>query len=408
MLSFTFQYKLKPSQAQATQIDEWLEICCQVYNWNNCERKDWLRARKNDVNFCSLVKEYIIPVDAKFPNYNVQAVNLTQAKKENPVLKKVQSQVLQSTLKRLDKAWTDFFDKKQKRGLPRYKQPNQFRSFTYPQIKESDFEGNKVRLAKIGWIKFKKSREFPTALTPKQLRVVKKAVGYFIQIIFVSKENVPDIIPGDTSLGIDAGISSFIATSDGELIGTPKFVKKAASKLQSLQRKLRHKIKGSSNWLKLQKRIAKLHFVVTSCRTDWLFKLAHQLCDRADNIFVENLDFRGWQKGLFGKQINNSAIGKFINQILPFVCFKRGIYYSKVDKNYTSQICPECGTNTGKKTLSQRIHRCTCGAVMNRDIAAAKVIQQRGNAAVGHTVKEIACGGDATGVQRQLNLVSSR
>ena len=408
MLSFTFQYKLILKQKEATLIDEWLEICRRVYNWNNCERKDWIKARKNDVNSCSLVKEYILPVEAKFPNYNTQAVNLTQAKKENPELKKVQSQVLQSTLKRLDKAWTDFFDKKKKRGLPRYKQPNQFKSFTYPQIKETDFDGNKVRLPKIGWIKFKKSREFPIGFTPKQLRVVKKAVGYFIQIIFVSKEDIPDIMPGVTSLGIDAGISSLIATSDGKLIETPLFVQKAYCKLQSLQRKLRHKIKGSSNWLKLQKRIAKLHFVVTSRRTDWLFKLAHQLCDRADNIFVEDLDFRGWQKGLFGKQINNSAIGKFINQILPFVCFKRGVYYHKVDKNYTSQICPKCGTNTGKKTLSQRVHCCDCGALMNRDIASAKVIQQRGNAAVGHTVaKQIACGGDATGVQLALNLAGS-
>ena len=103
MLSFTFQYKLKLGQAQATQIDEWLEICRRVYNWNNCERKDWLRARKNEVNVCSLIKEYIIPTETKFPNYNIQAVYLTQAKKENVELKKVQSQVLQSTLKRLDK-----------------------------------------------------------------------------------------------------------------------------------------------------------------------------------------------------------------------------------------------------------------------------------------------------------------
>ena len=222
-------------------------------------------------------------------------------------------------------------------------------------------------------------------------------------IVFVSQENIPDIMPGKTSLGIDAGISSFIATSDGTLIQTPQFVQKAASKLRSLQRRLKHKIKGSNNWLKLQKLIAKLHFVVISRRTDWLFKLAHQLCDRANNIFVENIDFRTWQKGLFGKQINNSAIGKFINEILPFVCFKRGVYYSKVDKNYTSQICPECGANTGKKTLSQRVHRCKCGAVLNRDIASAKVVQQRGKIAVGHTANKNACGGEVTGVV-QLNL----
>lgn len=410
MLSFTFQYKLILKQKETTQIDEWLEICRSVYNWNNHERKDWIKARKNDINSCSLVKEYILPVETKFPNYNTQAVNLTQAKKENPELKKVQSQVLQSTLKRLDKAWDNFFNKKQKRGLPRYKQANQFRSFIYPQIKESDFDGNKVRLPKIGWIKFKKSREFPIGFNPKQLIIVKKVVGYFIQIIFVSEENIPNMMPGVASLGIDAGISSFIATSDGELIKTPKFVQKAASKLKSLQRRLKHKNKGSNNWLKLQKRIAKLHFVVTSRRTDWLFKLANRLCDGTDNIFVENLDFRGWQKGLFGKQINNSAIGKFINQILPFVCFKRGVYYHKVDKNYTSQICPKCGTNTGKKTLNQRVHSCSCGAVMNRDIAAAKLIKQRGKTAVGHTVvNQIACGDDATGVEQLslFNLVGS-
>ena len=398
MVSLTFQYKLIPNKTQAVTINEWLEICRGVYNWNNCERKDWVKARKNEVSSCSIVSEYIIPTEVKYPNYHTQAVNLTTAKKEFPELEKVQSQVLQSTLKRLDKAWSDFFNKKIKRGFPRYKQLNQFKSFTYPQIKETDFNGNKVRLPKIGWIKFKKSRRFPTGFTPKQLRVIKKAVGYFVQIVFVSQEKIPDIMPGKTSLGIDAGIFSFIATSDGTLIQTPQFVQKAASKLRSLQRRLKHKVKGSNNWLKLQKLIAKLHFVVTCRRTDWLFKLAHQLCDRANNIFVEDLDFRTWQKGLFGKQINNSAIGKFINQILPFVCFKRGVYYLKVDKNYTSQICPECGANTGKKTLSQRVHRCKCGAVLDRDIASAKVVQQRGEIAVGHTVNKNACGGEVTGV----------
>ena len=78
MLSFTFQYKLILKQKETTQIDEWLEICRGVYNWNNCERKDWIRARKNDVNSCSLIKEYIIPLEAKFPNYNIQAVIVTK------------------------------------------------------------------------------------------------------------------------------------------------------------------------------------------------------------------------------------------------------------------------------------------------------------------------------------------
>lgn len=63
-------------------------------------------------------------------------------------------------------------------------------------------------------------------------------------IAFESQESCPDAFVGKLSLGIDAGIESFIATDKGELIKTPKFLSKALSKLKSLQRRLKHKIKG--------------------------------------------------------------------------------------------------------------------------------------------------------------------
>ena len=136
----------------------------------------------------------------------------------------------------------------------------------------------------------------------------------------------------------------------------------------------------------LQKKIAKLHFIVTSKRSDWLYKLAHYFCSKTENIFVEDIDFRSWQKGLFGKQVGNSAIGKFINQILPFVCWKRDIFFQKVDKDFTSQTCPNCGA-IKRKTLEQRLHNCSnCGYEVDRDVAAAKIIEMRGIEAVGHTV----------------------
>jgi putative transposase len=70
----------------------------------------------------------------------------------------------------------------------------------------------------------------------------------------------------------------------------------------------------------------------------------------------------------------------------------------KVDKNGTSQTCPECDSHTGKKSLSQRVHIChVCGHQESRDTAAAKVIRKRGLRAVGHTVQEKACGGDHRG-----------
>lgn len=151
--------------------------------------------------------------------------------------------------------------------------------------------------------------------------------------------------------------------------------------------------------MKLQKKIASLHLKVVNRRKDWLYKLAHYLCSTTDNIFVEDINFTSWQKGLFGKQIGNSAIGKFINQILPFVAWKTGVYYQKVDKNFTSQECPNCRLPTGKKSLNLRIHNCQyCGATLDRDVAAAKIIESRGRNAVGQTVVKNACGDDATGI----------
>ena len=170
-----------------------------------------------------------------------------------------------------------------------------------------------------------------------------------------------------------------------------------------LQRRLKHKIKGSNNWLKLLLKIGRLHEKVANTRRDWHFKLAHYLCEDADNIFVEDINFTSWQKGLFGKQVGNSGIGAFINHILPFVAWKRGKFYMKVNKDGTSQECSNCGCITGKKKLSQRVHRCQhCGYTAPRDVVSAKVIEARGLTAVGHTVVENACGDVLAGAVKQF------
>ena len=153
-------------------------------------------------------------------------------------------------------------------------------------------------------------------------------------------------------------------------------------------------------------KIAFFHEKVANTRRDWLFKLAHYLCDQADNIFVEDINFNSWSKGLFCKQSNDSGIGGFINEVLPFICWKRGKYYLKVDKNGTSQECSSCGRVTGKKELDERIHVCQfCSHTESRDINSAKIIRDRGLVAVGHTVQEKACrdgkrGGHTTFVVR--------
>ncbi len=303
MITFTYQYKIKPTKQLLRQIEQYLDICRSVYNYGHAERKAWLESRKSLRDRCSIVSEYIIPADTPFPGYNLQAKALAEAKKKLPHLKLVNAQCLQQVLKRLDKAWTNFF-KMPERGKPRFKSKNRFRSFVFPQLGKNCLDNGRVKFPSIGWIRIRQSRPYPTGFIPKQFQVVRRASGYYLMITFQSLESVPDPEPGKVSIGIDAGIESFVATPT-ELIKSPKFLQHKARKLKLLQRRLKKKRIGSNNWLKLQNKIAKLHEIIANNRRDWLFKLAHYLCNQlrssgdslADNIFVEDIDFSSWSKG---------------------------------------------------------------------------------------------------------------
>ncbi len=211
MITFTYRYKIKPTRKQVGQFEQYLDICRSVYNYAHAERKAWIESRKSLIDRCSNKSEYIIPADAPFPSYNLQAKALTKAKQELPHLKLVNAQCLQQVLKRLDKAWSDFF-KVPGRGFPRFRNKNRFRSFIFPQLLKNCLEKGRVKLPSIGWVRIRQSREYPVGFTPKQIQVVRKASGYYLMIVFQSNESVPDAVPGQVSIGLDAGIESFVAT----------------------------------------------------------------------------------------------------------------------------------------------------------------------------------------------------
>jgi putative transposase len=128
-----------------------------------------------------------------------------------------------------------------------------------------------------------------------------------------------------------AEFNKFVATSDGDVVDRPRFLGSLHRKLKLLQRRLKHKKKGSNNRHKLNKKIARLHQRISDTRKDWHFKLAHQLCDGAGMTFVEDIDFRVWAHGMFGKHTLDAGFGQFIS-ILQWVCWKRGVYFAKSTK----------------------------------------------------------------------------
>lgn len=380
MLTLTYEYKLIPTQQQVLEIENILTVCRKVWNFALRERKDWVNSRKCRIDACSLEREYIIPVDVPFPNYHIQAKNLTEAKRVIPELADVNAQVLQQVLRTLDRAWDDIW--KRGFGFPRFKKHFRMRSFVFPQLKGEVIKANRVKLPQLGWVKFHISRPIPDGFKVKQARVVRRASGYFVMLSLQLDVNVPEVPLAGHPLGIDIGLESFLATSDSELVARPKFFNSLHGKLESLQRRLKHKKLGSNNRRKLNQKIARLHQQISDTRKDFHWKLAHHLCDKAGAIFVEDIDFRAWAKGMFRKHTLDASFGQFFN-ILSYVCWKRGVFFAKVSKDYTSQICPECGALTGKKELGLRDHNCLeCGYKTHRDVAAAQVIRNRGASAV--------------------------
>ncbi|PPT06247.1 Transposase [Geitlerinema sp. FC II] len=306
---------------------------------------------------------------------------MTQAKKENPNLKIPQSQVLQQVLKQLEAAFVNMWERGF--GFPRFKK--QMRSFVFPQVKPDAIQDNIIHLPKIGEVEFRKSRDVPDGFVCKQIRVMRKASGYYVCVCIQCDVDVPDLIPHGHAIGVDLGLEKFLATSDNEFIKGHKFFKESEGKLKLLQRKLKNKKKGSRRWSIVKRQIGLLHEKIHDGRKDFFFKTAHHLCDQAGMIFAENLNLKALGRSALRKACLDASWGAFLT-ILGHVCWKRGVYFAKVDANGTSQICPNCYTNCGRKELSQRVHSCSsCGYTTDRDVAAAQVVKERGLSTVGQT-----------------------
>ncbi|UCJ11248.1 MAG: transposase [Phormidium sp. PBR-2020] len=401
MLNMTWEFKLEPTAEQVSEIEHVLDVCRNVWNFALRERKDWLDSRKSRVNACSIRQEFILPADAAFPSYARQCKSLTAAKAHFPRLKTVNAQVLQQVIRKLEASWESWRLKRS--GMPRFKKPNRMRSFVFPQMLKNSVSDEGIKLPQLGLVKVRWSRDIPEIFQVKQARIVRKASGYFVILSLQADVDIPAVMPHGHPVGIDVGLEYFLSTSDGEQVKRPRFFNALHRKLKLLQRRLKNKQKGSANWLKLQKKISRVHQRIADTRKDWHFKLAHHLCESAGMIFVEDLDFRIMAKGMLGKHTLDAGLGQFTNQILPWVCFKRDVYYGKVDARGTSQECPDCGAEV-RKDLSTRIHHChNCGSIKPRDVASGQVIAARGQRVV-----EMACEGDAAGAgvtQSSLHLL---
>lgn len=378
MLTMNYTFAIYPDASQQDLMLEWLETCRRLYNSCLRDLKDWINSRKCSIDRCSLEKEYIVSADIPFPSYLEQKRQLTQWKKEDPWLQRVHSQVSQDVVKRLHNTCVAF--KARGFGFPRFKKFGQYRSILFPQFSDNPIADLTIKLPKIGNVKINQHRPIPEGFIVKQVRVLSRArnTKWYVVVTIQSDVSIPDPLPRGRGIGVDIGLENFLTTSDNFTVEPARFFRDSQSRLKVLQRRAARKQKRSKNYEKAQVEVAKFQHKISNSRKNFHFQTAHALCDQTDMIFVEDIDFRVSAKGFLSKHMLDGGFGQF-RDLLSWVCWKRDKYFAAVDHKYSSQICPNCGTHTGKKPLSQRTHACfECGYQTTRDHASGQILLQRG------------------------------
>ncbi|PER69261.1 IS200/IS605 family element RNA-guided endonuclease TnpB [Bacillus cereus] len=319
--------------------------------------------------------------------YNACSAQLPQLKIELEWLKEVDSIAIQTALKNLADAYKRFF--KKQNDKPRFKsKKNNVQSYTTKHTNGNiAIVDNKIKLPKLGFIKFAKSREIDGRIMNATVR--RNSSGkYFVSIL--TEVEIQPLEKADSAIGIDLGTTDFAILSDGHKIDNNKFTSKMEKKLKREQRKLSKraliaKNKGihlldAKNYQKQKRKVARLHERVINQRDDFLNKLSTEIIKNHDIICIEDLNTKGMLRNhKLAKSISDVSWSAFVSR-LEYKATWYGKTIVKVSRWFpSSQICSDCGHHDGKKSLEIRDWTCPiCHANHDRDINASKNILAEG------------------------------
>ncbi len=294
----------------------------------------------------------------------------------------VGSQAIQDIVQRIDRAYKLFF-RNLKSGIktspPGFKKVKSYRSFTLKQAGWKLLDGNKIRINKKIY-KYSKSRQLPGII--RTVTVKRDSLGDFWLCFSVQEEiELPDR-SGNIAVGFDFGLRTFLVGSDGTTYDAPFYYQQELSKLRQAQKKLSSKQKGSNNRNKARLNVARIYRRISNLRHDYFFKLAHELTDRYDHIFLEDLNLKGMQR-LWGRKVSDLSHATFVS-ILKYVALLKGKEVIFIDRFYpSSKTCHACGDINRKLSLSDRSWTCVCGVTHDRDRNAAINILLEGASSIG-------------------------
>ena len=357
----TYKYKLYRTN-KTKHLDKMLSEACFVWNHALALQKRYYR----------LFKKYI-------PLGVMQHHQAKRIKRNT-----LSAMCVQEIIERLDMAYRRFFEQVATRP-PKFKKAKDFASIVFKAVKNhgkwginvSTIEGNVFYLKQIDKkYKFSKSRNYEGNI--KRVVLKRNRLGeYFILIVTDAKPQSYGKTLKGASVGIDFGLKKYLTLSDGTAYDNPQFLKESLTELRRRSRNLSKSKKDSNNREHKRKDLDRLMNDICNSRSDFQWKLAHELCRKYDRIFIEDLNLEGMNKR-WGRKMHDLAHANFV-QKLEYIATKYGVVVHKIDRFYPSSKTCECGYINKELKLSDRQWICPeCGTVNDRDLLAANNILRRG------------------------------
>lgn len=345
---------------------------------------------------CRFVWNKILATNEARQISNTPRLNWYESKKYLPIWKQseeygfladVHSQVLQSALQDLERAYINCFQGRAK--PPTFRKKFQDDSFQFPQGFKLD--GSRVYLPKIGWVSFWKSRDIQGTI--KNVTVSRR--GEHWHVSFQVEMDAPEPQhPSTTAVGIDMGVATFAALSDGDLIEPLDSFRKHEARLAKEQRKLSLKTRFSNNWVKQKIKVNRVHEKIANVRHDFLHKHSTKISQNHAVVAVEDLQVSKMTRSAKGtieepgrhvaakSGLNKAILDQGWGMFRILVEYKqvwRGGAVMAVAPQYTSQRCAECDHVSPENRPSQAVFSCVaCGHRDHADVNAARNILAAG------------------------------
>jgi putative transposase len=356
----TYKYLLRPDKEQEQSLDFLLWQSHHLYNAALEQRISVYRETQKGINYPSQWKYF------------------KDVRNANPdTFGKLNATSVQQMLRRLDKSFSAFFRRLKSGktpGFPRFKGRNRFKSieFTYGDgcKLRQDNGRSSFYVQNVGVMKMCYHRRIPADAALKHVVIKKNNNRWYACLMLEFSERPIPPRTENKAIGIDVGLKSLLALSDGTLIENPRWFRESQAKLGVLQRKASRRVKGSNRRRKAYEEVAELHEHVANQRRDFFHKTTKVLVDEYSLIGIEDLTlaFMNRNRSL-SLSSHDAGFGEF-RQLLTYKAENAGTLVIVVNPAYTSQVCSKCGTIV-EKDLSVRVHKCDCGLEIDRDVNAA-------------------------------------